>query len=102
MKNITNKITIVLLIGILILLSGCSPSKIEDIKKEEFVGKSVKVSGKVDSGTKIGSLSGYALKDDTGRITISSGTIPKEGTEITVSGTLMKNTIFGYYIKTNK
>jgi len=81
-----------------LLLCGCA-SKISEVKNEKYIGKTVILTGTVENTIKIGSLSGYSLKDDTGTIGVSSETLPTEGDKITVSGVLIKDTIFGYYIK---
>ncbi|MFW5705151.1 MAG: hypothetical protein ACOCXG_04900, partial [Nanoarchaeota archaeon] len=58
------------------------------------------VSGEAQGVIKIGDLSGYTIVEDDGdSIAISSKDLPEDGTEVTVRGTLMKDTIFGYYIK---
>ncbi|PIN73185.1 hypothetical protein COV20_03055 [Candidatus Woesearchaeota archaeon CG10_big_fil_rev_8_21_14_0_10_45_16] len=86
-------------IFLLIFITACSQS-VADIKNEDMVGQSVKVSGTVENTLKIGSISGYTLVDQHGdKIAVSSGSLPKEGEKITVKGTLIKDTIFGYYIK---
>jgi len=81
-----------------LLLIGCA-SKISEVKNEKYMGKTVTLTGTVENTIKIGSLSGYTLKDDTGTIGVSSETLPKEGDKITISGVLIKDTILGYYIK---
>lgn len=95
------KILMALFIALL-FLTACSVKTIADIKNTDNVGKKVTVHGTVDSSFKIGSLSGYNVKDDTDKIGVSAETLPKEGTTITVTGTLMKDTIFGYYIKADE
>ncbi len=81
-----------------IFLTGCTQS-IADIKNQDHVGKKVMVSGTVEGVLKIGELSGYTIKDSAGEtIRVSSETLPKEGSSKTVSGMLMKDSLFGYYI----
>lgn len=82
----------------LILLAGCTPKPISEIKNEQYIGKTVTVKGIVGISLKIGSLSGYSVSDATGDINVKSNTLPIEGSEVTVTGKLMKDTIFGYYI----
>jgi hypothetical protein len=82
----------------LILLAGCVPKPISEIKNEQYVGKTVTVRGVVGISIKIGDLSGYTVSDGTGDISVKSSTLPAEGSEVTVTGRLMKDTIFGYYI----
>lgn len=98
-KTFTSYILIASLLVIALLFSGCMTTPIGDVTIEDNIGKSVTVSGTVDNTVKIGDLSGYTLKDDTGTIRISSESLPQEGTKKTVSGTLMKDSLFGYYIK---
>lgn len=97
MKNI-QLLSIFLLLSALFLLTACVQS-IEEIKNPDNVGKKVTVSGTVKTTFKLGSLSGYILEDETGSISVSSVDLPKEGTKKTVRGVLIKDTIFGYYIK---
>ncbi len=95
------KILIALLIIGLLVLTACTSQSIKDVKNEENVGKKVTVKGNVDSSFKIGELSGYVVNDGTDSISVSSDELPKEGTTVRVSGTLIKDSIFGYYIKVN-
>lgn len=93
---------IVLILLILAVFAFISmPKQIEDIKTEENIGKSVKVRGEIKNVLKIGSLSGYVIEDDSGSIAVSSDNLPSEGELITVRGTLIKDSLFGYYIKSN-
>ena len=87
-----------LLLLVLLLLTACA-SSIEEVKNPDNVGKKVTVSGTVKTTFKLGSLSGYILEDETGSISVSSEELPKEGVKKTVRGTLIKDTIFGYYVK---
>jgi hypothetical protein len=73
-------------------------SAISDIKKDELLGKTVRVKGIVVNNLKTSSLSGYRLKDSTDSIPISSQTLPKVNTTVSVKGTLQKGSYFGYYI----
>lgn len=92
-------LTILVLILTTILLVGCASKSISEIKTESYVGKKVTVSGTVKNTIKFGTLSGYTLEDGTGSIGISTQKLPNEGKQVTVSGTLIKDTLFGYYIK---
>ncbi|MGV8141742.1 MAG: hypothetical protein ACP5NW_04860, partial [Candidatus Woesearchaeota archaeon] len=74
-------------------------SNIADVKNPDMVGKKVTVKGEVGSTIKIGSISAYNLVDDTGNIGVSSEELPKEGDIVRAKGVLMKDTLFGYYIK---
>jgi len=93
----------VLLIISLALLFGCAmmATKIGDIKSnpDNYLGKEVTVSGTVTDSIKIGGISGYAIEDATGSIKVSSESLPAEGSTVTVSGTLVKDSLFGYYIQ---
>lgn len=82
----------------LILLTACTPKPISEIKNEQYIGKTVTVKGIVGISLKIGELSGYTVQDSTGEIKVKSSILPMEGSEVTVTGKLMKDTIFGYYI----
>lgn len=97
MKNI-KLLSFFLLLSALFLLTACA-SSIEEIKNPDNVGKKVTVSGTVKTSFKLGSISGYILEDETDSIGVSSQELPKEGTKKTVRGVLIKDTIFGYYVK---
>jgi hypothetical protein len=87
------------LILVLVLLAGCAQT-VEQVKKEENVGKTVSVSGTAQGVIKIGQLSGYTLVDKNGdKIGVSSESLPAEGSAVTAKGVLMKDTLLGYYIK---
>lgn len=92
---------VVAVIAIVFLYNQFSVQTVEDVKKEDNIGKSVTVNGEVKTVIKIGQLSGYTLEDETGTIAVSSDDLPQEGEMITVRGTLIRDTLFGYYIKTN-
>ena len=87
MKNIL----LILILLSAVILTGCMSQSIADVKTSDNVGKTVKVTGTVENTMKLGSLSGYTLKDDTGTISVSSESLPKEGDTITVKGTLIKD-----------
>lgn len=89
----------VILVAVFFLYNASAFDDISEIKSEENIGKSVVVRGEVGTVVKIGELSGYTLEDATGSIAVSSDNLPNEGEMKTVSGTLMRDTIFGYYIK---
>ena len=96
MKTILITLAVVLL---LLFIAGCTYS-IAKIKKPENVGKTVLVRGTVENPIKLGQLSGYTLVDRNGdKISVSSETMPKEGSTVTVKGVLIKDTLLGYYIK---
>jgi aspartyl/asparaginyl-tRNA synthetase len=87
------------LISSLLLISGCMSTMIEDVKSKDNIGKKVTVFGTVQNTIKLGELSGYTLEDETATIAVSSESLPKEGTEIRVTGILVKDTLLGYYIQ---
>jgi len=89
---------LIIILGILLLLTACV-QEINSIKNEDMIGEEVAVRGTVKNTIKIGPLSGYTLEDESGSIGVSSETLPVEGTEMTVKGVLIKDTLFGYYIK---
>ena len=96
--NKTKSILLVLSIVSLLLLTGCTTS-ISEIKNPEYVGKTVSVKGTAENSIKIGKLSGYTLVDSNGdKIGVSTTNLPSEGEKVTVKGTLMKDTFFGYFI----
>ena len=92
-------VVVVIVIAAVAFFMFVNVNKITDIKNEDHVGKTVTVRGIVQTTIKIGSLSGYTLKDNTDTIAVSSQQLPKEGETITVSGTLIHDTLLGYYIK---
>ena len=95
------KIISILIVLSLLFVVGCTTS-IDEVKSEDYIGKTVSVKGEVTNTIKFGELSGYTLEDDTGvSIGISTKELPKEGETITVTGTLMKDTLFGYYVLVN-
>jgi len=86
-----------ILVIALLFLVGCVQD-ISDIKDPDNVGKKVTVRGTVEFSVKIGPLSGFTVRDDTGSIGVKSDDLPREGTVVTVSGVLIKDTLLGYYI----
>lgn len=87
-----------MLVAASLFLVGCT-QKVSEIKDESHIGKTVTVSGMVTKSFKLGSISGYVLSDKTGEIGISASRLPAEGDAVTVTGVLIKDTIFGFYIK---
>ena len=88
-----------------VLLFGCAFEviKIEQIKAnpEKYLGEKVTLRGTVEDSVKLGELSGFTLDDGTGQIFVSSDSLPAEGKEVTVQGTVMKQSILfstHYYI----
>src|SRR5262249_35468894 len=84
-----------------LLAFGCvQVTALGDIKAnpDKYVGKEVTVKGNITSSIKLGQLSGFNLEDGTGTIGVKSDTLPPVGSETTVKGTVVKDTVFGYYI----
>ncbi len=95
-------ITLILVALSFVFILGCAQN-IEDVTKQENIGKMVTVSGTVGESIKIGELSGYILRDENGDlIAVASDTIPNEDEEVRVSGTLKELPVLGYYIDTNE
>jgi uncharacterized protein YdeI (BOF family) len=104
MKSTT--ITAIVIIAIIViaavfLIPSLSAQKVANVKTEENIGKTVSVKGEVKNVIKIGELSAYTLEDETGTIGVSTEDLPQEGDTVTARGTLIRDTIFGYYIKVN-
>ncbi|PIU21768.1 MAG: hypothetical protein COT15_00565 [Candidatus Diapherotrites archaeon CG08_land_8_20_14_0_20_34_12] len=99
--NHRNQIGIIFIIlGLLLLIFGCVAGQtIKDIKTGQNVGKTVVVSGTVTDVVSIGGLSYYVLQDNNGTIPVSVKNLPAKGEKLTVSGTLIKDILVGYYIK---
>ncbi len=81
----------------LVLASGCAKD-ISRVKSQEYVGEDVTIKGSVEKTLKLGPVSGFTLKDETGMIAVKSEALPAEGSKVKVKGTLMKDTLLGYYI----
>ena len=88
---------VMILFSVLFTLTGCVKT-IEEVKNDAYVDKVVTVRGVVGESVKIGSFSGYTLRDDTGSIGVVSTELPKEGTVVTVRGKMQK--LFVYFIVT--
>jgi len=96
------KIIIILLLIFTIVFAGCSQT-IQEVKKDENVGKIVSISGTVEKTMKLGDLSGYTIKDKNGDIiSVASESLPAEGDKIIVKGELVKSKIIGFYIDSTK
>ncbi len=89
-------IGLILIALLAVSLTACATS-IKDVKTDANVGKNVIVKGTVGSSIKLGSLSGYTLKDDSDSIFVSTNNLPDEGKTLIVRGTLEHN-LLGYYI----
>ena len=101
MKQMSMKFPyLVMLVGLTLLIAGCASQDFSEVKQEENVGDTVMVRGVVEDTVKIGDLSGFTLSDSTGdTIAVSSESLPPEGDKITVRGTLLQDTLIGYYIE---
>lgn len=91
----------ILSILVLILLFGCiGMTSVKDIKDnpDKYLGEQVSVKGTVKDSFKLGKLSGFKLQDGNYSIMVSSEELPKDGDEVVVTGTVMKEVLVGYYI----
>ena len=87
----------------LMLFFGClgqSAITIKQIKDdpEKYLGEQVNVKGTVRNSFKLGELSGFTLDDGTESMLVSSESLPQEGKNVTVRGTVMHEALVGYYI----
>ena len=84
------------------LFFGCIERPVPIMELNEnpsgYVGKEISVNGVVEGTFKLGKLSGYKITEGNSSISVSSQTLPAEGKEMTVRGTWMKDSIFGYYL----
>lgn len=88
---------------VLALLFGClgpQAMSVSELRNStgDYLGEKVYVKGTVEDAFKLGKLSGFKLTDGNSSIMVSSEELPKEGSEVTVQGTLMKETLVGYYV----
>jgi len=94
------------LIAILVALAlfGClgpGLTPIEEIRTDPdtYLGEQVAVKGTVSDSFKLGKLSGFKLTDEEGSsIMVSSDSLPSDGKEVIVEGTVMREAIVGTYI----
>lgn len=94
------KNTVIIFFAIALVLVGCvAGQSIKGVKTEQNVGKTVVLSGTVTDVVSIGGLSYYVLKDNTGSINVSAKNLPAKGDNVTVNGTLIKDTLVGYFVK---
>lgn len=93
---------LVYLLALGLLFFGCigetTPLKELNDNPGDYTGKEITVYGTVKDSFKLGQLSGYTLTDGNVSVKVSSKSLPEEGKEITVTGTWMRDTIFGYYL----
>jgi hypothetical protein len=94
---------LIYLLPILLLVVGClglNLTKLSDIKADQgkYAGTDVTVKGTVEKSVKIGQLSAFSLSDGGTTMGVSSEMLPPVGKNVTVSGTVVKDTVFGYYI----
>jgi hypothetical protein len=83
-----------------LLLYGCAHTTVNDINSDtsKYLGKKVVVSGTAVAPIQFGDLSGFTLKDDKSSIMVSSDTVPKANSEVTVKGTVVKGLFTQHYI----
>lgn len=100
MKNKNQLFGIIIFFALLLLVSGCTTEDFKKLKTEDNIGKTVSVKGTVENPYKLGTLSGYTLKDKLGEpLQVKAETLQKKGAVITVQGVLMKDPFFSYYLK---
>lgn len=105
MKNYNFYIVLVLVfLLVLVSAAGCGTVSIKELQDNpnKYLGKEITVRGTAENAIKIGSLSGFSLREGNYSIAVSSKALPAEGEIVTVKGTLMKELIIGYYIYANK
>lgn len=97
------KILIVLAILTLLAMAGCATS-LKDLSTnpEKYLGKKVTVEGAASNVLKIGKLSGFKISQGDYSIAVSSENLPGEGKQVKVTGIVMKDSLFGYYILAEK
>jgi hypothetical protein len=94
------KVILAIILVAVILFPGCVTS-VKEIRDnpDKYIGETVTVEGTASSSIKIGKLSGFTLvQDDGSKIAVSSENLPKDDSRVTVTGVVMKDTIFGIYI----
>ncbi|MFA6072843.1 MAG: hypothetical protein WC758_01915 [Candidatus Woesearchaeota archaeon] len=92
------KFILAALLVCVLLVSGCV-KQISEIKSDKYIDEQVTIRGTVVGSIKIGDLSGFTLKDESGEIFISSNDLPSEESKITKSGIVKKIPIINtYYI----
>jgi hypothetical protein len=94
-----------ILIAVLVfmMMFGCLGPKVMSVGElsnstDEYLGEKVYVKGTVKNTVKLGKISGFKLVDGNDSIMVSSEELPKEGSEVTVQGTVMKEILVGYYV----
>ena len=90
----------VLLFVLVLLLAGCALSTVKDINADpsKYLGQKVRVSGEVMIPLDIGSNPIFSLRDDGSTIMVSSEVVPERGTQVVVTGTVVKGLFSGHYI----
>ena len=92
-----------MIVFVLLFIAGCTTQTIKAVKIQDNVDKEVAVKGKVVESVKIGSISGYLLKDiNNDTIYVSSSEIPADSKEVVAKGVLKKKPVVGYYIEAIK
>jgi len=95
-------ITLVLAI-IVLVITGCTTAvkNIND-NPENYIGQSVKITGKAVAPIKFGSLEGFTLQGDDASILVYSKRLPKHGDSVTVSGKVKKGALIGTYVEADQ
>jgi len=86
-----------------LLLFGCLGGGFTDLKDVnenpgKYLGEKVHLKGNVTKAIRLGKISGFTLVNEGGSIPVSSQMLPAEGSEVIIRGTLMKETLIGYYV----
>lgn len=94
---------ILLAILVFALFFGCLGPKVMGAGElanstDKYLGEKVYVRGTVRDSFKLGKFSGFELVDQSGAILVSSQALPREGAEVVVEGTVMKEMFVGYYV----
>ena len=74
---------------------GYTPIKDITAAPPHYEGKEVKLKGKVKNVVKLPGLSAFTLQDETGQITVVTGRLPAENSEVALKGTVKSAMIVG-------
>ena len=97
-------VIISVILSVMLVLAGCGSVTVGDLVSDpdSYVGKKVVVSGKVVAPLKIGSISGFTLKDGKDSILVSSDDVPSADAQVQVKGTFVKGLMMPHYIYADK
>lgn len=74
-----------ILLFLVLFLVACTTSA-QEIKTGDFEGETVTVKGEAENAFRLGDLSGYNLRDNTGVIFVSTTDLPENGETVRVRG----------------